>query len=68
MSILESCPPSGINNAIRELMAHLKDFQQGSGSDTLTVGNTLTVTADGTFSGTGQLKVEWYNSTEVRFT
>tara|TARA_R100001460_G_scaffold14002_1_gene31459 strand:- start:892 stop:1410 length:519 start_codon:yes stop_codon:yes gene_type:complete len=57
VNIAEGCPPSGINNAIRELMAHLKDFQQGSGSDTLTVGNTLTVTADGTFSGTGQLKV-----------
>lgn len=57
VNIAENCPPSGINNAIRELMAHLKDFQQGSGSDSLTVGNTLTVTGDGTFSGTGQLKV-----------
>jgi hypothetical protein len=57
VNIAEGCPPSGINNAIRELMAHLKDFQQGSSSDSLTVGNTLTVTGDGTFSGTGALKV-----------
>ena len=57
VNIAEGCPPSGINNAIRELMAHLKDFQQGSSSDSLTVGNTITVTGDGTFSGTGALKV-----------
>ena len=29
INIAESCPPSGINNAIREVMAHLKDFQTG---------------------------------------
>ena len=30
INIAEGCAPSGINNAIRELMAQLKDFQTGS--------------------------------------
>ncbi len=46
VNIAESCPPSGINNAIREVMAHLKDFQTG------TSGDTLPLTAGGTGSGT----------------
>lgn len=37
INIAEGCPPSGINNAIRELMAHLKDFQSGASGDTLAV-------------------------------
>ena len=28
----EGCPPSGINNAIRELMSHLADLNAGSSS------------------------------------
>lgn len=30
INIAESCPPANINNAIRELMAQLKDFQAGT--------------------------------------
>ena len=33
IDIAEGCAPSGINNAIRELMAQLKDFQTGAGGD-----------------------------------
>jgi hypothetical protein len=42
VNIAEGCAPSGINNAIREVMSHLKDFQTGSAGDSLTVGGTLT--------------------------
>lgn len=44
INIAEGCAPSGINNAIRELMAQLKDFQTGSAGDNLTVGGNLSVT------------------------
>ena len=37
VNIAESCPPSGINNAIREVMAHLKDFQSGVSGDKLPI-------------------------------
>ena len=33
VNIDEGCAPSGINNAIRSVMAHLKDFQQGTNGD-----------------------------------
>jgi hypothetical protein len=37
--------PSNVNDAIRELMAQLKDFQVGSAGDPVTVGGVLTVQA-----------------------
>lgn len=37
VNIDEGCPPSGINNAIRALMAQLKDFQEGVSGDTLPI-------------------------------
>ena len=61
VNIAESCPPSGINNAIREVMAHLKDFQSGTSADDLTIAGTLDVTGNFTVdnaSGTsGQVLV-----------
>jgi len=33
INIAEGCAPSNINNAIRELMAQLKDFQTGAAGD-----------------------------------
>ena len=33
IDIAEGCAPSGINNAIREMMAQLKDFQTGAAGD-----------------------------------
>jgi hypothetical protein len=45
INIAEGCAPSGINNAIRELMAQLKDMQTGASGDafTLTTVNSTTV-------------------------
>jgi len=51
INIAEGCAPSGINNAIRELMSQLKDQQTGASGDNFTVGGNLTVT--GTSSHTG---------------
>ena len=42
INIAEGCAPSGINNAIRELMAQVKDMQAGSDADNFTLGGTLT--------------------------
>ncbi len=36
INIAEGCAPSGINNAIRELMVHLKEFQTGASGDAFT--------------------------------
>ncbi len=42
IDIAEGCAPSGINNAIRELMAQIKELQSGASGDTipLTAGGT----------------------------
>ncbi len=49
IDIAEGCAPSGINNAIRELMSQLKDFQGGTSGDTLAIAaggtNAATTTA-----------------------
>ena len=37
INIAEGCAPSGINNAIRELMAQLKDMQSGTDGDNLSL-------------------------------
>lgn len=51
INIAEGCAPSGINNAIRELMAQLKDFQTGADGDSFTVGGTLSVTGASNLTG-----------------
>ncbi len=43
INIAEGCAPSGINNAIRELMAQVKDMQAGTDSDSFVVGGNLLV-------------------------
>jgi hypothetical protein len=43
IDINEGCAPSGINNAIREVMAQVKDMQAGLDNDTFTVNGNLTV-------------------------
>jgi len=45
INIAEGCAPSGINNAIRELMAQVKDMQSGTDADNFTVGGNLTVSS-----------------------
>lgn len=61
INIAEGCAPSGINNAIRELMSQLKDQQSGTDGDNFTVGGDLTLSSDlilGGSSGTsGQVVV-----------
>lgn len=52
IDIAEGCAPSGINNAIRELMAQLKDQQDGTDGDNFTVGGALTVAGNATLSNT----------------
>lgn len=37
IDINENCSPSGINNAIRSLMSHLKNWQGGTSGDTLPI-------------------------------
>jgi hypothetical protein len=48
INIAEGCAPSGINNAIRELMAQLKDMQAGTDGDSFTIGGNLSVTGNST--------------------
>jgi hypothetical protein len=50
IDIAEGCAPSGINNAIREMMAQIKDQQAGTDGDNLTVGGNLSVTGTTTLS------------------
>jgi hypothetical protein len=51
IDIAEGCAPSGINNAIRELMAQVKDQQAGTDADNFTVGGNLSVTGTSTLTG-----------------
>lgn len=51
INIAEGCAPSGINNAIRELMSQLKDQQTGASGDNFTVGGNLSVTGTSTLTG-----------------
>lgn len=51
INIAEGCAPSGINNAIRELMAQVKDMQAGTDADNFVVGGNLSVTGTTTLTG-----------------
>jgi hypothetical protein len=55
INIAEGCAPSGINNAIRELMAQVKDMQAGTDGDGLVVGGTFTSSGGAVFSSTVSL-------------
>jgi hypothetical protein len=52
VNIAEGCAPSGINNAIREVMAALKRFETGSDGDSMTVGGNFVVSGTATLSTT----------------
>jgi hypothetical protein len=56
INIAEGCSPSNLNNAIRAVMSHLKNFQDGSSGDSLT--NSGTVTSSGTLNVTGGLQLD----------
>ena len=51
INIAEGCAPSGINNAIRELMSQLKDQQTGASGDNFTVGGNLVVIGTSVHTG-----------------
>jgi hypothetical protein len=52
VNIAEGCAPSGINNAIREVMAALKRFETGADGDSVTVGGNFVVSGTATLSTT----------------
>jgi hypothetical protein len=56
INIAEGCSPANINNAIRSLMALLKDQQTGSSGDPFTVAGTLV--SSGTVDITGAFKLD----------
>jgi hypothetical protein len=56
INIAEGCSPANLNNAVRSLMALLKDQQTGTSSDPFTVANTLT--SSGTLAVTGGLTLD----------
>ena len=66
INIAEGCAPSGINNAIRELMAQVKDLQTGSDSDNLVVGGAFTCSGAAVFSSTVALGCLLYTSPSPR--
>jgi sugar lactone lactonase YvrE len=51
INLAEGMAPSLVNNAIRQLMAQLKNFQDGSAGDSVTVGGNLSVTGTSTLTG-----------------
>jgi microcystin-dependent protein len=51
INIAEGCSPANVNNAIRSLMAQLKDQQDGTSGDPFTVAGTLSVTGGLTLDG-----------------
>jgi microcystin-dependent protein len=55
INIAEGCSPANVNNAIRGLMAQLKDQQAGTSGDPFTVSGALT--ASGTLTSSGTLAI-----------
>lgn len=70
INIAEGCSPANVNNAIRTLMAQLKDQQDGTSGDPFTVGGNLTVTGTSTLTGnvTAPTQSSSDNSTKVATT
>ena len=52
INISENCPPSNINNAIREVMSQVKEWQDGASGDPVVITGLLTVSGDTEFTGT----------------
>jgi len=44
INLAEGCAPSGINDAIRELMSQLKDWQSGTSNDPMVIVSTGSLT------------------------
>jgi len=68
INIAEGCAPSGINDAIRELMAQLKDFQTGAVGDSFNGPIGSTTPAAGTFTSVNATSVTNSGLTSGRVT
>lgn len=70
ININEGCPPATINNAIREIMAQVKDFSTGYDNDNFVVGGNLTVDGTTTLTGvpTGPTAASGTNTTQLATT
>lgn len=70
ININEGCPPSTINNALREIMSQVKEQQTGYDSDNFTVGGNLSVSGTSNFVGnaTAVTPLEADNSTRLATT
>jgi hypothetical protein len=70
INIAEGCSPANVNNAIRSLMAQLKDMQAGTAGDSFVVGGNLSVTGTSTLTGnvTAPTQTSTDNSTKVATT
>jgi hypothetical protein len=70
IDINEGCAPSGINNAIRTMMAQIKDLITGAGGEDQTVGGNLTVNGTTTLVGdaTAPTQASSDNSTKLATT
>ena len=64
INIGEGCPPSNINDAIRQNMAYLKDFIDGSSGDTITTSKIVATTAE-ILSGASVTGTATFNSAVV---
>ncbi len=70
IAIGENCPPSNINNAIRELMSQVKEFQNGVSGDSLTLNGTLQSSGNSNFpnNSTAKTMPAGTNSTKIATT
>ena len=70
INIAENCPPSNINNAIREVMSQVKEFQDGASGDSLTLNGTLQAGGNANFptSSTAKTMSAGTNSTKIATT
>ena len=65
VNIGEGCPPSNINNAIRMTMSQIKELQDGSSSDPVTINGLLTV-KDANFTGVVTAPTQSANNNSTR--
>tara|TARA_B100001059_G_scaffold192281_1_gene195744 strand:+ start:106 stop:597 length:492 start_codon:yes stop_codon:yes gene_type:complete len=56
INIAENCPPSNINNAIRQVMSQVKEFQDGASGDSLTLNGSLLGMGNNNFTGNSTAK------------
>jgi len=70
ISIAENCPPGNINNAIREVMAQVKEFQNGASGDSLTLNGSLQGNGNSNFptASTAKTMPAGTNSTKIATT